>query len=310
MITGDYSLTANAIAKRLGIDDVYSRISPMGKLEIVEKFKKQGDFIAVTGDGVNDTPALKAANIGIAMGSGTDIAKETGSMIIVDDNFSSIVNAVEEGRRAYNNIRKVIYVLLSTGIAEIIVFVFTIIFNLPIPLIAIQLLWLNLISDGIQGDALALEQDTENVMNKKVKNKNEKIFNKLMISEIAVSAISMSILAFLFLLYLIKIKKCDLILTRSYLLTFMVFLENIHIFNCRSENLSAFKSSPLNNKVLMISILITSLIQGIIVSVEPLANFFKLTVIPVSEIFILLLLTTPIILVMEIFKLVRRRIKG
>lgn len=139
MITGDYSLTANAIAKRIGIEDVHSRVSPIGKLEIVENFKKQGDFIAVTGDGVNDTPALKAANIGVAMGSGTDIAKETGNMIIVDDNFSSIVNGVEEGRKAYNNIRKVIYLLLSTGFSEIILFVFTIIFGMPIPLVAIQL---------------------------------------------------------------------------------------------------------------------------------------------------------------------------
>lgn len=302
MITGDYSLTANAIAKRIGIDDVHSRISPMEKLEIVENFKKQGDFIAVTGDGVNDTPALKAANIGVAMGSGTDIAKETGNMIIVDDNFSSIVNGVEEGRRAYNNIRKVIYLLLSTGFSEIILFIFTIIFGLPIPLVAIQLLWLNLISNGIQGDALAFEKDIEDVMNKKVKNAGEKIFNKLMVSQIVISSITMAVVEFIFLLYLIKVKNYDLTLVRSYLLTLMVFMENVHIFNCRSENVSIFKISTLNNRFLMLSILITSIIQVMIVSYEPWARFFKLTTIPIQDIGILLLLTIPVIVVMEIFK--------
>ena len=306
MITGDYSLTANAIAKRIGIEDVHSRVSPIGKLEIVENFKKQGDFIAVTGDGVNDTPALKAANIGVAMGSGTDIAKETGNMIIVDDNFSSIVNGVEEGRKAYNNIRKVIYLLLSTGFSEIILFVFTIIFGMPIPLVAIQLLWLNLISNGIQGDALAFEKDTEDVMNKKVKNTKEKIFNKLMVQEIAISSITMALIEFFALIYLLKIKHYDLTLIRSYLLTLMVFMENIHIFNCRSEVKSIFKTSMLNNRFLMLSILITSIIEVMIVSYEPWAKFFNLTVIPVNSIWFLLLLTVPILVVMEIYKFVKR----
>ena len=310
MITGDYSLTANAIAKRIGIEDVHSRVSPIGKLEIVENFKKQGDFIAVTGDGVNDTPALKAANIGVAMGSGTDIAKETGNMIIVDDNFSSIVNGVEEGRKAYNNIRKVIYLLLSTGFSEIILFVFTIIFGMPIPLVAIQLLWLNLISNGIQGDALAFEKDTEDVMNKKVKNTKEKIFNKLMVQEIAISSITMALIEFFALIYLLKIKHYDLTLVRSYLLTLMVFMENIHIFNCRSEVKSIFKTSMLNNRFLMLSILITSIIQVMIVSYEPWAKFFNLTVIPVNSIWVLLLLTVPILVVMEIYKFVKRNNKN
>lgn len=310
MITGDYSLTANAIAKRIGIEDVHSRVSPMGKLEIVENFKKQGDFIAVTGDGVNDTPALKAANIGVAMGSGTDIAKETGNMIIVDDNFSSIVNGVEEGRKAYNNIRKEIYLLLSTGFSEIILFVFTIIFGMPIPLVAIQLLWLNLISNGIQGDALAFEKDIEDVMNKKVKNTKEKIFNKLMVEEIVISAITMSLIEFFALIYLLKIKHYDLTLVRSYLLTLMVFMENIHIFNCRSEVKSIFKTSMLNNRFLMLSILFTSIIQVMVVSYEPWAKFFSLTVIPVNSIWILLLLTVPILAVMEIYKFVKRNNKN
>lgn len=302
MITGDYKLTAEAIAKRLGIDDVYARVTPMEKLEIVEKFKEQGEFIAVTGDGVNDTPALKAANIGVAMGSGTDIAKETGNMIIVDDNFSSIVKGVEEGRRAYNNIKKVIYLLLSTGFSEIILFVLSIIFGLPIPLIAIQLLWLNLISNGIQGDALAFEKDIENVMGKKVKKKDEKIFNKLLINEIFLSSVVMAIVEFIVYVYLIKIKGIDIETTRALLLTLMVFMENIHILNCRSETISIFKIPFRNNKFLISSIVVTSLIQVAIVSIPSFSQFFKISTISIELVLILLLLTIPVVAVMEIFK--------
>lgn len=300
MITGDQKNTAEAIGKRLNINKIYARATPMDKLEIVNQLKENQEFVAVTGDGVNDSPALKAANIGVAMGSGTDIAKETGNMIITDDNFSTIVKGVEEGRRAYNNIRKVIYLLLSTGFSEIILFVLSILFNLPIPLIAIQLLWLNLISNGIQGDALAFEKDCEDVMKKKIK--KQTIFDGLMIKEIAISSIVMAMIEFIFYVYLYKIKNYDMILIRTYLLTLMVFMENIQIFNCRSEKISMFKISGHNNRFLIVSIVITSLIQFIIVRTEVLANFFKLTTISIENIGILFLLTIPLIIVMEIFK--------
>ena len=307
MITGDYKLTAEAIAKRLEIEDVYARVTPMDKLNIVEKLKGEGEIIAVTGDGVNDTPALKAADIGVAMGSGTDIAKETGSMIIVDDNFSSIVHGIEEGRRAYSNIRKVIYLLLSTGFSEIILFIFSIIVGLPIPLLAIQFLWLNLISNGIQGDALAFERDIEDVMNKTSKRKKEVIFNKLLIMEIAISSITMAVIEFAMYIYVIKTKQYDITMIRSLLLTLMVFIENIHIFNCRSENLSIFKIPIKNNFFLIASIIITTLIQILIVTNNSLASIFKLSVISGRQIIILLILTIPVIIVMEIFKLIKNK---
>lgn len=306
MITGDYKLTAETIAKRLEIEEVYARVTPMDKLNIVEKLKGEGEIIAVTGDGVNDTPALKVADIGVAMGSGTDIAKETGSMIIVDDNFSSIVHGIEEGRRAYNNIRKVIYLLLSTGFSEIILFIFSIIVGLPIPLLAIQFLWLNLISNGIQGDALAFEKDIEDVMNKKTKRKKEVIFNKLLIIEIAVSAVTMAVIEFIMYIYITKTKQYDITTIRSLLLTLMVFIENIHIFNCRSENLSIFKIPIKNNIFLIASIIITTLIQILIVTNESLASIFKLSVISGRQIIILLILTIPVIIIMEIFKLIKK----
>ncbi len=300
MITGDQKNTAEAIGKKLKINKIYSRVTPMEKLEIVNNLKAEDEFVAVTGDGVNDVPALKSANIGVAMGSGTDIAKDTGNMIITDDNFSSIVKGVEEGRRAYNNIRKVIYLLLSTGFSEIILFVFSIIFNLPIPLLAIQLLWLNLITNGIQGDALAFEEDKEDVLNKKVK--KQKIFDKLMIKEITISALIMSIIEFVFYMYLYKVKNLDIVTVRTYLLTLMVFMENIQIFNCRSERISMFKIPGSNNRFLIISIIITLCIQTIIVRIPEVARFFGLTTIPTENIGILFLGTIPLIIGMEIFK--------
>ena len=308
MITGDHPLTANAIGERIGIKEIHARISPMEKLEIVENLKESGEFVAVTGDGVNDSPALKAANIGIAMGSGTDIAKETGNMIIVDDNFASIVKGVELGRKAYNNIRKVIYLLLSTGFSEVILYVLSILFGLPIPLTPIQLLWLNLISNGIQGDALAFEKDIEDVMKKKVKNTKESIVNKLLISEIAISSITMATIEFLFYLYLIN-QNIDIGVIRAYLLTLKVLMENVQIFNCRSETISCFKISGLNNKFLIASIIITSLIQFTIIQIPAIANFFGFEVISINSAGYLIFLTLPVILMMEVFKKIHQMLR-
>ena len=305
MITGDQKNTAEAIGKKLDITKIFSRVTPMEKLEIINNLKVDNEFVAVTGDGVNDVPALKAANIGIAMGSGTDIAKDTGNMIITDDNFSSIVNGVKEGRHAYNNIRKVIYLLLSTGLSEVILFVLAIIFNFPIPLIAIQLLWLNLITNGVQGDALAFENDKEDVLNKKVK--KQTIFDKLMIEEIVISGIVMSAIEFSLYVYLYKVLKCDITIVRTYLLTLMIFMENVQIFNCRSEKISAFEIPISNNKLLIISIFITMLFQIIIVNTGFLTNVFGIGLISLSNILKLIVLTTPLIIIMELYKALIKR---
>lgn len=337
MITGDHPLTAYYIGERLGIvsnydgvatgDDieaelksgkknfdeylksirVCARVTPTQKLEIVESLKRQGEFVAVTGDGVNDAPALKSANIGIAMGSGSDVAKETGDMIIVDDNFSTIVTGVKEGRKAYNNIRNVIYLLLSTGFSEIILFVLSIVCNMPIPLTAVQFLWLNLITNGIQGDALAFEKNDIGIMKDKVRSTKEGVFDKLLLSEILISAAAIALIVFGLYNYLYNIRGLDVVTVRTYIMVVMVFMENIHIFNCRSEKVSIFKVKLRDNYFVVSTLIITSIFQIIIVMIPGLANVFELGTIPFSSTIGLLLLTVPIIALMEVFKIFVRR---
>jgi magnesium-transporting ATPase (P-type) len=185
MVTGDHPITALAIARQLEMADdpgqvvtgadladrspeelaeatagarVFARVSPHQKLQIVKAAQHRGDFVGVTGDGVNDAPALRAANIGVAMGrSGTDVAREAAGLVISDDNFATIVAGIQEGRIAYDNIRKVIYLLISTGAAELVMVALSVLFGLPLPLLPVQLLWLNLVTNGIQDIALAFE---------------------------------------------------------------------------------------------------------------------------------------------------------
>ena len=184
-------------------------------------------------------------------------------------------------------------------------FVLAIIFNFPIPLIAIQLLWLNLITNGVQGDALAFENDKEDVLNKKVK--KQTIFDKLMIEEIVISGIVMSAIEFSLYVYLYKVLKCDITIVRTYLLTLMIFMENVQIFNCRSEKISAFEIPISNNKLLIISIFITMLFQIIIVNTGFLTNVFGIGLISLSNILKLIVLTTPLIIIMELYKALIKR---
>lgn len=337
MITGDHPLTAYYIGKRLNIISDYSevatgddikkyielgeeifdkyikkvkicaRTTPMQKLAIVESLKRQGEFVAVTGDGVNDAPALKSANIGVAMGSGSDVAKETGDMIIADDNFSTIVNGVKEGRKAYNNIRNVIYLLLSTGLSEIILFIMSIICDLPTPLTAIQFLWLNLITNGIQGAALAFEKNDVNIMCEKIRDTKEGIFNKLLISEIFISSIVIAFITFAVYHYLYIVSGLDITTVRTYIMLIMVFMENIHILNCRSEKESIYKTPLKDNLFVIITLILANIIQIIIVRNLSLASIFELTTIPIVNAITLFILTIPLIVVMEIFKFAKRQ---
>ncbi len=337
MITGDHPLTAFTVAKELGLatheievvtgieieqeflkgqkefdefiktKKVFSRVTPIQKLEIVESYKRQGEFVAVTGDGVNDAPALKAANVGIAMGSGTDVAKETGAMIITDDKFSSIVNGVEEGRNAYNNVRKVTYMLLSCAVCEVIFFILSIWLGYDLPLTAIQLLWLNLVTDGIQDVALCFESGEKDVMKRKPRNPNESLFDKLLMREIILIGLIMGIIVFGLWIYLIDYKSLNIIHARSYILLLMVFIQNLHCFNCRSEKLSILKKPLKENKMLLYSIITVLLIQFIVVENSFLSNMLDTTPLPIMHVLTLFLLATPITIASELFKYFERR---
>jgi len=328
MITGDHPATAFAIGKQLGIAEskeevitgsevealnndelkgilslktIFARVSPIQKLEIVEALIKNGNYVAVTGDGVNDAPALKKAHIGVAMGSGTDIAKDVSAMIITDDNFSSIVSGIEQGRYIYDNIRKVIYLLVSTGAAEIVLFLLSLLAGLPIPLLAVQLLWLNLVTNGIQGAALAFEKGESASMKRSPRSPEEGIFNKLMMQETILSGLTMSIIAFICWVLLLKTGWNEY-QARNIVLLLMVLFENIQVFNCRSEYISAFKISFKNNVFLIAGVFIAQLIHILSMQIPVMQNTLKIQPVePVTWAF-LLVLAVLLLLVMEIFK--------
>lgn len=332
MITGDHPITAYSIAKTLDLatdysyvttgeeiekyknmsinefdnfiksKTVFSRVTPLQKLEIVESYKRQGEFVAVTGDGVNDAPALKSANIGVAMGSGTDVAKETSNMIIVDNNFMSIVSAVEEGRNAYANIRKVLYMLLSCGLAEVLAFVLAILFDLPMPLVAVQLLWLNIVTDGLQDLALSFEK--EKLLDRKSSNN---IFDKQMIEQILVSGLFMGIISFI--VFAILIKKFDMQVStaRGYVMALVVFMQNMHVLNCRSEYLSVFNNPIKNNVFVLFSIISAIILQIIVMEVDMFSMFLQTTSIPFVHLIFLFLASLPILLIMEMYKEIKKK---
>ncbi len=333
MITGDHPLTAYKIAKDLGLvktkDEVttgaeltkklnegkvafdeyvknhlvFARVTPLDKLEIVESYKRMGEFVGVTGDGVNDAPALKAANIGIAIGSGTDVSLESANMILVDDKFSSIVRGIEEGRCAYSNIRKVTYMLISCGLAEVLFFFLSIFFNLPVPLLAIQLLWLNIVTDGLQDLALSFESTEDNIMNVKPRSPKENLFNKDLIEEVLLSGIIIGLLVFIIWVYLIKVLNFDVSVARGYIMALMVFIQNIHVLNCRSEENSVF--SLKKNKFVIFSIVSAIVLQIIVMEVPLLSHMFKTESIPILNLIILFIISLSILLVMELYKMLK-----
>ncbi len=337
MITGDHPKTAYNIAKELSLvtnydevitkeefdkhltlsesefdeiikkKKVFARVTPSDKLKIVESYKRSGEFIAVTGDGVNDAPAIKAANIGISMGSGTDVAKETASMIIVDDNFASIVNGIEEGRVAYSNIRKVIYMLLSSGFAEISFFLISILLDLPMPLIAIQILWLNIVTDGLQDFALSFEKKEEGIMEESPRSPKEALFDKTLFREIFISGVSMGIMVIFLWIYLTKKANVDIQLARGYVMTLMVFLQNFQVFNCCSEKNTIFKHNFKSNMFVVYTVISAMILQFLVCEIPILSSFFKIKSVPLPHLLILFLYSSLILVIMEIYKIIRRK---
>ena len=335
MITGDHPLTAFAIAKDLKlitsydrvttgaeVDEyfakgeeafdefvkdkvVFTRVTPLQKLEIVESLKRQGEFVAVTGDGVNDAPALRTANIGIAMGSGTDIARETANMIVLDDNFKSIVSGILEGRVAYANVRKIIFFLVSCGLAEVLFFCLAILFDMEMPLVAIQILWLNVVTDGIQDFALSFERAENDIMKEKPRDPKESLFDKTILEEIIVAGTIIGLIVFAVWYYLIKVAHMNVPTARGYIMALMVFIQNIHVFNCRSEHASAFKVPLKNNKLIVIGVIASVLLQVIVMEVDVLSTLLQTVVVPFSSMIGLFAIASIVLVLMELYKKIR-----
>jgi magnesium-transporting ATPase (P-type) len=239
------------------------------------------------------------------MGSGTDIARETANMIVIDDNFKSIVSGVKEGRVAYSNIRKIILFLISCGLAEVLFFCLSIVFDLPMPLVAIQLLWLNVVTDGIQDFALSFEKAENNIMNEKPKDPKESIFDKSLLKEIMVSGTIIGLVVFWVWYYLINIIAMDVSLARGYIMALMVFIQNIHVFNCRSEKKSAFSVPIKNNPLVVGGVICSVLLHVVVMETSLLSNMLQTSSLPPLHLVYLFLISLIVLIVMEIYKKIR-----
>jgi P-type Ca2+ transporter type 2C len=287
MITGDHPLTALAIARDLGLvsgDEaaggaavvtgrelesmspaqlaelvqrvrVFARVAPRQKLELVEAARAAGHYVAVTGDGVNDAPALRSANIGVAMGkSGTDVAREAAELVVSDDNFTTIVAGIEEGRVAYDNIRKVVFLLVSTGAAEVLLLSLAVIMGAPLPLLPAQILWLNLVTSGLQDKPLALEPPEGNVLARPPRPPSEPIFNRLMIERTLVVASVMAVVGYIAFEWALAHAPAGVEpepYARNSLLLFLVLAKTFHLAASRSETSFALELSPMKSPVLV-----------------------------------------------------------
>lgn len=327
MITGDHILTAKAIAKDLGIYkdgdiaitgneldqipsrkfeseimkySVFARVSPEHKVKIVKAFQKAGNVVAMTGDGVNDAPALKNADIGVAMGkNGTDVAKNASDMILTDDNFVTIVKAVKEGRHIYDNITKAVHFLISTNIGEIVTIFLGLILGLDTPLLAIHLLWINLVTDSFPAIGLGLEPADKYIMNKKPKNPKKGIFSDGLWYKIFFEGCMIGILTLF--AFFIGIKNYDLTVARTMAFITLGLTELVHSLNIRSND-SIFNNNFFNNKFLLVSFIFGAIIQISVTLIPSIAKMFEVTSLNISQWIYTILISISPIFIMELKK--------
>ncbi len=336
MLTGDHKDTALAIAKDIGLLEktekqskkifteleltnlsenefyeilkkavIFARVTPETKLKIAKILQKQGNIVAMTGDGVNDAPALKQADIGVAMGvMGTGVAKEASEIILTDDNFSSIVNAIVQGRLVFSNVKKTSFYLITTNIAESVTIITSLSMGLALPLLPTQLLWLNLVTDGIPVVALATEPKEDGILTKKPRLQSEKILSKDVIPLLFFTVIFMVVgTIMLFLNFLPEgIDKA-----RTVAFTFMAFSQFFNVVNMRSLEISIFKLGFFSNKFLVFGLFISILIQIIVVNNSFFQRVFNFESLSISEWVLTIVSSSVIFFVIEFYKALKRR---
>jgi Ca2+-transporting ATPase len=343
MITGDHKLTATAVAKELGLlkkgttltgaeldkltdeefensvedIEVYARVSPAHKLRVIEAFDKRGEIVAMTGDGVNDAPALKKADIGVAMGiTGTDVSKEAAAMVLTDDNFASIVAAVEEGRGIFQNIKKYLIYMLSCNVGEVLIMFVAGLMGMALPLLAIHLLWVNLTTDGLPAIALSVDPSDPDIMEQPPRDPKSTIFSKNML--VTIGAIGFAMAATIVPMFLLKITSeggswRDLSNplipeAQTMVLCTMVLFELFTSFACRSEIHSFFKLGPLSNKWLIYANLSSlALLMGVLY-IPPLMSPFHVVHMGLEDWMWIVPISISGFVIVEIVKLIYRKI--
>jgi P-type Ca2+ transporter type 2C len=258
------------------VDDVYvfARVSPEHKLKIVKALQNRGHIVAMTGDGVNDAPAIKAADIGISMGiTGTDVAKEASSLVLVDDNFATIKSAIKEGRNIYENIRKFIRYLLASNVGEILVMLFAMILALPLPLVPIQILWVNLVTDGLPAMALGLDHPEGDLMRRKPRHPKEGVFARGLGWKVISRGFLIGIVTLAAFMIVYYRNPDELAYAQTIAFATLVMAQLIHVFDCRSEK-SIFERNPFGNLYLIGAVISSILLMLVVIYYPPLQPIF------------------------------------